>query len=149
MNKTVKKIVIIGMVCAVCAGTGFAKSRQNFNGTPEKNFPQNFQNCEMQAQNDKQRIGNQAKMNGTGRSDSCEETALIGKIKSVDSANSKITVVNADNKNVELIVSGFTVITDETRKALTLSDVKTDSEVFIKIFKTDTTTKVAGRIFVN
>lgn len=152
MKKSFKFISALVFVAVLSAGTVFARNGKNFNNRGRNDSPA------------RQDFGQGCCTPGGGFGNLSDEQTVLGKIKSVDEKNSLVTVVNADGKDEVFSVTPFTRIcfrpendgrgagprrnSDNTPKFGSFSDLKKDQWVSVRVVKTDTATKVAGRILL-
>ena len=82
------------------------------------------------------------------RFNTIDDKLIIGKIKALDEASSKITVTLPDGKDTVIYVSSFSHVFKSGKENQKLWDIEKDSEVMISIYKTDSKVPVAAMIVV-
>lgn len=146
MNK-ISKVAAVAAISLLAGGMTFARGLNNANG---RQSGRQFSNAtypycyEMNGRQGKKGMsGNGMRM---GMGNSIEN--VVGTVKSIDEKNNKISILNADNKEVEVSVNGFSRICNSERKEIKLSEIKSGTDIIAKICNTGTTAKVAGKVFV-
>lgn len=159
MKKPLKTAILITLTGILTCGSLFAQptnhKNRNFPGKKfqNKNFPDNgFPG--MDFRNGKNgKPGKDGKTRKTGKKGfnfrETDENRIIGKIKSVDENKSLITVSDPDGKETTIAVTSFTSITNMARDEVAFADITKDTEVMIRVYKTESKTPVAALILLS
>lgn len=150
MTKKIKLFTAFAMAALLSAGTVYAQNARKFDSRPED-----------PAQN-RQALGFRGHGFGQRGEDNLNDEIIIGKVKSINTSNSQITVTNTDGKDVTLEVNPFTRIVfredfgPRQNADFPLPPVKGELKdllkgdwVMISTFKTETKTLSAAKILSN